>query len=323
VTLDLARAMAGLGPGMSATVSVAPDERERVARWCEQTGHTLVSVSDGVALLRWGREPSSVEAPDRPPGARLWLYTNFDCNLSCDYCCVRSSPHAPRRELGLERVRRLVHEALEAGVGEIYLTGGEPFLLPDLAEIVDACVAALPTTILTNGTLFRGARLALLRCLPRAGLTLQISLDSADPALHDRHRGEGTWRRAVEGIRVARAEGFRVRVGATLMGEVHDEEEGLRRFLDELGIPSGDQVLRPVARRGLAQEGVSVTRQSLVPELTVTADGIAWHPVGADDEDLYVGGPELDLSQAISLITDSFGRLRRQFRARAEVFPCA
>ena len=91
-------------------------------------------------------------------GSRLWLYTNFDCNLRCDYCCVRSSPTAPRRELGLARVQRIAREAAELGVKEIFVTGGEPFLLEDIGEILFACAAAAPTTVLTNGMLFTGRR---------------------------------------------------------------------------------------------------------------------------------------------------------------------
>ena len=28
---------------------------------------------------------------------KLWIYTNYDCNLRCSYCVARSSPNAPRR----------------------------------------------------------------------------------------------------------------------------------------------------------------------------------------------------------------------------------
>src|SRR5207253_3102187 len=96
---------------------------------------------------------------NRPVGSRLWLYTNFDCNLSCDYCCVRSSPSAPRRELGLARVKRIAREGAELRVKEIFVTGGEPFVLPDVGEILLACAAAAPTTVLTNGMLFAGRRI--------------------------------------------------------------------------------------------------------------------------------------------------------------------
>ena len=96
--------------------------------------------------------PPCGEAPappdtDRPIGSRLWLYTNFDCNLCCDYCCVRSSPKAPRRALGLESVRRIAIEAAALRVGEIFVTGGEPFLLADIGEIVASCAAACQANV--------------------------------------------------------------------------------------------------------------------------------------------------------------------------------
>ena len=115
-------------------------------------------------MIRCGEAPAEAdrEAPAEAPralGSRLWLYTNFDCNLRCDYCCVRSSPKAPRRALGSERVRRIASEAAALGVGEIFVTGGEPFLLGDIGDILTACAAAAPTTVLTNGMLLVGRRL--------------------------------------------------------------------------------------------------------------------------------------------------------------------
>jgi uncharacterized radical SAM superfamily Fe-S cluster-containing enzyme len=103
-------------------------------------------------VIRCGEAPANADA-DRPVGSRLWLYTNFDCTLHCDYCCVRSSPKVPRRELGLARVQRIASEAAELRVGEIFVTGGEPFLLPDIGDILASCTTAAPTTVLTNGML--------------------------------------------------------------------------------------------------------------------------------------------------------------------------
>jgi TusA-related sulfurtransferase len=180
--------------------------------WCRFTRNSLVdtSLQDGRHrwVIRCGEAPADAE-DDRPLGSRLWLYTNFDCNLRCDYCCVRSSPKAPRRALGLERVQRIAREAAALGVAEIFVTGGEPFLLEDIGDILAACAAAAPTTVLTNGMLLVGRRLQTLRALPRDRLTLQISLDSPTPQRHDLHRGAGTWAKAWKGIERARAEGFR------------------------------------------------------------------------------------------------------------------
>ena len=86
-----------------------------------------------------------------------------------------------------------------AGLGgrDLLLTGGEPFLSPELPEIVAAVTRFMPVTILTNAMVFsRGARRRTLEALDRDRVTMQVSLDSGTPALHDRHRGAGAFDRA-------------------------------------------------------------------------------------------------------------------------------
>ena len=118
---------------VSARASVGVD----LETWCRFTRNSLVDMTvEGGRnrwVIRWGEAPVHPDG-ERPVGSRLWLYTNFDCNLRCDYCCDRSLPKAPRRALGLERVRRIAIEAAELGVGEIFVTGGEPFLLTDIGD---------------------------------------------------------------------------------------------------------------------------------------------------------------------------------------------
>src|ERR1700757_2381663 len=190
-------------------VAVVGDEESvglELETWCRFTGNPLVEATAERGRLRWVFRCGAVAAlgvpvdDNRPVGSRLWLYTNFDCNLHCDYCCVRSSPKAPRRELGLARVQQIVSEAAALGVAEFFLTGGEPFLLPDIAEILTACTAVAPTTVLTNGALLVGRRFEALRSSRNDRLTLQISLDSPTPELHDLHRGKGSWERALKVI---------------------------------------------------------------------------------------------------------------------------
>ena len=77
-----------------------PKLGEDLATWCRFTRNTLIETTRETNGTRWvvrcGEAPEESKA-DRPAGSRLWLYTNFDCNLRCDYCCVRSSPKAARR----------------------------------------------------------------------------------------------------------------------------------------------------------------------------------------------------------------------------------
>ena len=305
-----------------AVTSGDPTIGPELEAWCRFTRNSLVDVAVQEGHTRWVfRYGEAPEQEDRPVGSRLWLYTNFDCNLSCDYCCVRSSPKAPRRALGIERVRRIAREAAELGVSEIFVTGGEPFMLPEIGEILAVCAAAAPTTVLTNGMLFAGRRLEMLRSLPRERVKLQISLDSPTPERHDSHRGKGTWARTREGIERARAEGFRVRLAATVSTDAEAEE--FRCFLDAHHVSEEDRVIRRIALRGFATQGIALAKADLVPEVTITAEGVFWHPVGAEDNDLLV-------SREIFPLTDSFAAVRRAFdrefdheRRLARIFNCA
>ena len=271
-------------------------------------------------MIRCGEVPANADA-DRPVGSRLWLYTNFDCNLHCDYCCVRSSPKVPRRELGLARVRRIASEATEIGVSEIFVTGGEPFLLADIGDILASCTVAAPTTVLTNGMLFAGRRLQTLRSLPTDRLTLQISLDSPTPERHDRHRGAGTWLRAWQGIECARGEGFRVRLAATVSTDREAEE--FRHFLDAHQIREEDRVIRRIALRGFAAEGVALARADLAPEITITAEGVYWHPVGAADADMLVTPDIFPLAESFAGVRRAFERESQHRNRLATIFNCA
>jgi len=296
-----------------------------VADWCDRTGNELVGVSDRVAKVRRGRsaDPFAGLSPDQIPGTRLWMYTNFDCNLACDYCCVRSSPQTARAALGIDRVHRLAAEAVDAGVSELILTGGEPFLLPDITDLVAACTAALPTTLLTNAMLFRGRRLDALRRMDRDRLTLQISLDSPTSDVHDAHRGKGSWARAVTGIETSTAEGFKVKVAATLPYEQTHQVEPFHAFLESLGIAREDRVIRALARRGSAEQGIELTVETLIPEVTVTATGVYWHPVSAEHADQLVTRNIFPLQDAIAQVRCRFAEHRADAIAAAQWFPCA
>ena len=201
------------------------------------------------------------------------------------------------------------------------MTGGEPFLLEDIGDILLSCAAAAPTTVLTNGMLFIGRRAQSFRALPRDRIVLQISLDSATSQLHDLHRGPGTWARTHEGIQRARTQGFRVRLAATVSTDA--EAEAFRQFLDEEKIAAEDRVIRRIARRGSASEGVAVSRADLVPEVTVTADGVYWHPVGAEDADLLVTRDIFPLSDSFAAVRRAFDHEGEHAKKLARIFNCA
>jgi len=169
--------------------------------------------------------------------------------------------------------------------------------------------------------LFTGRRAEILQALPRDRIVLQISLDSATPELHDLHRGPGTWARTREGIARARALGFRVRLAATVSSDAETEE--FRQFLDEEKVAAEDRVIRRIALRGSATEGVALSRADLVPEITITADGVYWHPVGAEDADLLVTRAIFPLSKSFAAVRRAFDRKGEHANKQARIFNCA
>ena len=324
--LDLLVAVRQAAPGdlIAFTSRAAETVAADLDAWSRLTGHAIVATTREGDVTRWVIRHGAAAVGDedaRPLGERLWVYVNFHCNLHCDYCCVRSSPTARRRELGIDSARRIAREAPALGVRELFVTGGEPFLLDDIDDIVIALAEAAPVTLLTNGMLFRGARLAALERMPRDRVTLQISVDSPDSVLHDAHRGVGAWGRALAGIDLALAKGFRVRLAATVTTDA--DEERFRTFLDDRQVALEDRVIRRVAMRGVAEHGIALSRADLVPEITITADGVYWHPVGADDADMLVTCDVFPLADAFEAVRAHLARERMHGDRLASVFHCA
>jgi len=250
---------------------------------------------------RWVAADDTTHAAIDLP-SRLWVYTNYDCNLACRYCLVSSNPWAERRGIGLARVSQLLDEASALGIRDVFFTGGEPFILPDIYAMIARATPRFATTVLSNAMLLRGRRLEKLRTVNHPNLFIQVSLDDSEPGVHDAYRGPGSWHRALEGIRLLQANGIRVRIATTVTPEGIGRIPAVRAFVrDELGVADEHHIVRPLLKRGFAETGLEVGRAELVPEMTVDVNGVYWHPVGTDP-DLLVTTAIFPLRGAIEQI---------------------
>ena len=232
-------------------------------------------------------------APSRPiaeavhtgtlPG-RVWLYSNYHCNLACSYCLTESSPRSERRILSAEQMVAVAEQATELGFTALGVTGGEPFLLPWLPEAVLEMAQHLPLVLLTNGTLFSGERLERAAKLAHPNVALQISLDSHLPDVNDMARGPDNFAKVVEAVPRLIARGLRVRIATTTAGPADDPAlDPLRELVISLGVAAADHLVRPIVRRGRADEfglGVRAAARDIPSELTITADGAFWGSFG-------------------------------------------
>lgn len=234
---------------------------------------------------------------------KLWIYTNFDCNLRCSYCVAESTPRTPRNAIGLENSQRLVDEAVALGFKELFFTGGEPFILDEIYAMLAYASARLKTTVLTNAMLFNSRRLARLLEIANPKLQIQVSLDGGRAEHHDAYRGAGSWKKTVAGIRTLQDNGFDLRLSTTETPANSAHLDELREFRRSLGIAEEDHFIRPLARRGFSSEGLEVGPGTLVPELTVTINGIYWHPLASpSSEDMFVTKHIFPLSAAVTCV---------------------
>lgn len=217
------------------------------------------------------------------PG-RVWLYTNYHCNLACSYCLTESSPRSERRQLDPGVMLAVAEQAKDLGFTGLGITGGEPFLVPWLPETVLAMADHLPLVVLTNATQFAGDRIERAAVLAHPDIAVQISLDSHLPDVNDLARGPENFAKVVDAVPRLIERGVRVRIATTTAGSLDDPQlTPLRELVAGLGVAAHDHLVRPIVRRGRADVlsiGVRPRAQDIPSELTITADGAYWGSFG-------------------------------------------
>jgi MoaA/NifB/PqqE/SkfB family radical SAM enzyme len=214
---------------------------------------------------------------------------------------AESSPRTARQEIGVETVKARVEEAQVLEFEHIYFTGGEPFLLDSIYEMLTFASSRLPTTILTNAMLLQRKRLERLAEIRTDNLTIQVSLDGGSPAPHDAYRGAGSWARTVDGLKNLVSAGFRVRLATTETPANTAHLQELCALRQSLGISEDDHIIRPLARRGFSKAGLEVSKTNLAPEITLNNDGFYWHPLSTDP-DMRVLNSDRSLSEVVEKI---------------------
>jgi len=168
-----------------------------------------------------------LDALGRPLEA-LRISVTDRCNLRCTYCMPRAAfaNHAflePERLLTFEEIERLARIFIGLGVRKIRLTGGEPLVRPEIAELVRR-LAVLPVELAlsTNALLLHGQAAA----LREAGLRrLNISLDAIDHSVFGKMNGLGVpAANVLAGIDEAQARGFAIKLNMVVQRGVNESQ---------------------------------------------------------------------------------------------------
>ena len=163
----------------------------------------------------------------------LWFNTGTLCNIECANCYIESSPTNDRLVyLTAAEVAAFLAEAeaLSQRPRTVGFTGGEPFMNPDIAAILQETLArGYDTLVLTNAMrpmMRPHVQAALAELNRRHGekLTLRVSLDHWRADLHDEERGMGSFDETLQGLRWLRDRGIAIAIAGRLRWDASDHD---------------------------------------------------------------------------------------------------
>ena len=260
----------------------------------------------------------------------LWIQvTGTLCNIACRHCFISCGPRADQVPMmSAEEVERALDEGRGLGMRQVYFTGGEPFLHPELRRIVRAALRIAPLTIVTNGLLIDDAAVAWIAQESegsRYSFDLRVSLDGMTAEQNDPVRGRGTFAEVVAALRRLG------RAGLSPVVTVVEHEDGLAgaeartrflQFVRDLGIRQPRLKFLPLLRigreeqrtHGYLEHGVTESAP-LPPEVEssllcasgriVTAQGVYTCPILIEHESARLGDHLSEAARPIQLRWDA------------------
>jgi 12,18-didecarboxysiroheme deacetylase len=170
-------------------------------------------------VLRYDRDSAQLPSEllqfsrDKKPVV-VWNCTRR-CNLKCVHCYAQSEDRDYADELSTEEAKVMIDDLAAFGAPVLLFSGGEPTLRKDLLELMKyAKGKGMRVVISTNGTQITPEKAAQ---YAEVGLSyVGVSLDGGRET-HDRFRGiAGSFDKAIEGIRNAKAAGIKVGLRMTI-----------------------------------------------------------------------------------------------------------
>jgi PqqA peptide cyclase len=157
------------------------------------------------------------------------------CPLGCPYCSNPIDLARASTELDTKTWNSVMNEAAALGIAHVHLSGGEPLVRNDLAEITNtAHLAGLYTNLITSAVGLSDQRLTELRA---AGLDhVQISFQGTSPEKTDVvAHFKGAFKAKKEAARLVVEEGLALTVNAVIHRGNVDEVTAFIDLAEELG----------------------------------------------------------------------------------------
>lgn len=181
------------------------------------------------------------------------------CNMACKMCYVRMTKQQQEEIAPLRTAKEwlsLAEEAKNQGMVYLLLTGGEPFLRPDIREILSGMnKMGLLVSINSNGTLITEEVISWLKEIPPT--RVNVTLYGASNATYERLCGNPNgFTQAVRGIRLLKAAGIVVRINCSITPHNVDDVDGIFAFAKSEGLlVQASSYMFPPLRRDVSMTG--------------------------------------------------------------------
>ena len=147
------------------------------------------------------------------------------CNLRCKYCMPEDVPFVPHeRILRYEEIVRIVKVLADLGISKVKVTGGEPLVRRECADLIQEIheIDGIDmVTLTTNGVLLKEQ----LPALQVAGLdAINVSLDTLQRERYQEITGKDVFEQVMNGIKTAYESGIPLKINCVpVQGENIDE----------------------------------------------------------------------------------------------------
>jgi len=159
------------------------------------------------------------------------------CNARCGYCFLKEHSF---NELSTDQLCSALEKLSKSGVIHIHITGGEPFLRPDILDVLSCAIEQgfFYCTLFSNGILLTGKHLDFLIRNRDFFSKIQMSVFSHIAAKNDAYFGvPGALDAIMKNALVLKENGFRVSFAMSILDFNIDEMEKTRKFFEDRGLP--------------------------------------------------------------------------------------
>ena len=160
---------------------------------------------------------------------------SYHCNMNCLHCSSEGSKDN-NVKISLEESLNIINSALNLKIKTISLSGGEPFLWPDLSELVNYYKKnELTIKIYTNGATQNFEEI--LSKIKKTEIIVIFSLYGSYPLIHDNVTGtEGSFYKTLSSMKYASKSGFKSEIHFVPLSINYKELIPLNRLLSEIDI---------------------------------------------------------------------------------------